>query len=189
MANPIRLSDGNMRIRPDRFNIIFLLVTAAMLASLAGCQSPESQKKKLLSTLRVHAQMVSESANASATVPVFRENPVLVSIESSPLLTEADVTSAAVVDVVGGFGLQVRFNRHGAWLLEQYSVANKGRRLVIFSQFGDTANEARWLAAPRITQRIPDGTLVFTPDATREEAERIVLGLTNAARKLQKNVW
>ena len=44
--------------------------------------------------------------------------------------------------------------------------------------------EARWLAAPRISQRIKDGVLVFTPDATREEAERIVRGLNNVAIKL-----
>ena len=43
--------------------------------------------------------------------------------------------------------------------------------------------EGRWLAAPRINKRIADGVLVFTPDATREEAEQIALGLNNLAQK------
>jgi hypothetical protein len=185
MTNPIRLSGDNMRIRLDRFNIIFLLATVA-LAGLAGCKSAESDKNKELSTLRVHTQAATEGATA---VPVFRENPVLVRIEPAPLLTEGEVAKAAVVEVVGGFAIEVQFNRHGSWLLEQYTTANRDRHLAIFSEFGATTNETRWLAAPRITHRIADGKLVFTPDATREESERIVRGLTNAAKKLQKNAW
>jgi hypothetical protein len=43
--------------------------------------------------------------------------------------------------------------------------------------------DCRWLAAPVISHRIGDGVLVFTPDATREEAEEIALGLNNVAKK------
>ena len=41
----------------------------------------------------------------------------------------------------------------------------------------------RWLGAPRVTHRIKDGVLIFTPDTDREEAEQIVLGLNNLAEK------
>jgi hypothetical protein len=44
----------------------------------------------------------------------------------------------------------------------------------------------RWLAAPRITGRIADGRLEFTPDATRDEAERIVHGLNRVAELVAK---
>ena len=50
------------------------------------------------------------------------------------------------------------------------------------SQFG----EMRWLAAPMITRQIQDGIFVFTPDASREEAERIVRGVNNVVAKLNK---
>jgi hypothetical protein len=46
--------------------------------------------------------------------------------------------------------------------------------------------ENRFLGAPLITKRITDGVFVFTPDATREEAERIVAGLNNVIAKLKK---
>ena len=47
--------------------------------------------------------------------------------------------------------------------------------------------EARWLAAPMITRRITNGLFVFTPDCSREEAERIVLGLNHVARQTHKD--
>ena len=53
---------------------------------------------------------------------------------------------------------------------------------MIFSEFG----QARWLAAPMINKRISDGNYVFTPDATREEAERIVRGVNNVIKSIAK---
>ena len=41
-----------------------------------------------------------------------------------------------------------------------------------------------------ITKVISNGRFVFAPDATREEAERIVRGLNNMAKKLKtKDNW
>lgn len=174
-----------MRIRPDRFNIILLL--AAALAIFVGCQSPESEKKKEQSTLRIHAQGDAGGPQTGNVVPVFREHPVLVRIERTPFLTEAEVSKAEVVDALGGFAIKVQFDRRGTWLLEQYTTTHRGRHFAIFSQFGTSTNEARWLAAPRLSQRIADGCLTFTPDATRAEADRIVNGLNNAASKLHKS--
>ena len=57
----------------------------------------------------------------------------------------------------------------------------KDRRIAIFSQFGP----ARWLGAPIYQQKISNGVVFFTPDASRSEAERIVRGLNNVARKLK----
>lgn len=173
-----------MRIRSDRFNIIFLVVVA--LAGLIGCKSPESKKEIELTTLRVHVQASADAADSADVVPVFRENPVLIKIERAPFLSEANVTSAEVVEVMGGFAIRVQFERRGMWLLEQYTTLNKGRHFAIFSQFGTTTAQSRWLAAPRISQRIADGVLVFTPDATRDEADRIVRGLNNAVREAKE---
>jgi len=167
------------------FNITFLL--AAVLAGFVGCKSPESEKKKELSTLRVHAQADAAGPQGAEVVPVFREHPVLVTIERSPFLSEADVARADVVEALGGFAIKVQFDRRGMWLLEQYTTTHRGRHFAIYSQFGSTTNEARWLGAPRISQRIADGCLTFTPDATRFEADRIVNGLNNVASKLHKS--
>jgi hypothetical protein len=40
-----------------------------------------------------------------------------------------------------------------------------------------------------ITKRIANGQLAFTPDITRAQADRFVLGLNNVAKKLKKGIF
>ena len=171
-----------MMIRWNRFNIY--LASALAIVMVCGCQTPESKHQKELSTIRIHLETVPDSSNRSQQVPVYREHPVTINIEKAAFLTEADVKDAKVVDVMGGFAIAVQFNRQGKWLLESYSTANRGHRYAIFSQFGEEIKKARWLAAPIFSQHILDGLIIFTPDATREEADDIVLGLNNVSKKL-----
>jgi SecD-like export protein len=180
IANPLSLFGENMMIRPSRFNIYLLL--ALCLTFAGGCQTAESRRKKELCTLRLHLEVNSDGTDRNEPVPIYRAKPILVNVEKKYFLDEGHVVKAAVNDDLGSFVIQIQFDREGTWLLEQYSAVNRGRRVAIFSQFG----QARWLAAPVITHRIADGLFTFTPDATREEAERIVLGLNNVARGMQK---
>ncbi len=176
-----------MKIRWDRFNIYLLAALAVVLA--CGCQSPEKKKKKQISTIRVHVESRIVSTNRAVQVVVSRDHPMTFLAERAPFLNESSVKHAAVVDVVGGFALQIEFDMRGMLLLEQYTAGNRKKHLLVFGQFVDPANPKqnleRWLAAPYISERITDGVLVFTPDATREEAEQIALGLNNVAKKEQ----
>jgi preprotein translocase subunit SecD len=95
------------------------------------------------------------------------------------------VSRAQVVEDAGGFTLQIRFDRLGTQILENHTASRPGSRLAIFSEFGERLEKARWLAAPVIRHRISDGLLVFTPDADREEAGQIALGLNNLVRRSQ----
>src|SRR5262245_42362394 len=168
------------------------LLALLFLLLLTGCQSPERKARQRLAVLNVHL----ESRNLperQKTVSVYRERPFTLGVEMEPFRTQNDVAEAKVIEVVGGFAIHLQLTQRGSRLLEQYSSVNPGKHLAIFSQFVDppkeTLNEGRWLAAPRINHRIMDGVLVFTPDATREEAERIVFGLNNVVRKLKKDRW
>jgi hypothetical protein len=160
-----------------RFNSYLLVVMLGLLC--LGCKS---MKKKEATTLRLHLEVNADGSDRNRPVPVYRENPIHVNVENVPFLTEAHVAKASVVDALGSFQIMIQFDRRGTWLLEQYTTAHRGKRAAIFSQFGSV----RWLAAPVMNKRISDGLLVFTPDATREEADRIVLGLTNVAKEAQK---
>lgn len=160
------------------FNLYLFLVLALFGA---GCQT--TGKKKEASTLRLHVEVNPDGTAHNSPVPIGRgDSSFLVNVEKEPFLKEGNITQAWVVDALGGFQILVQYDRKGALLLEQYSTAYKGKRVAIFSQFG----EVRWLAAPIMANRITDGTLVFTPDTTREEAERIVKGLNNVAKQVQK---
>jgi len=104
-------------------------------------------------------------------------------VQNEPFITELQVSSAKVVDALGGFDLQIQFNREGTWMLQQYSANNRGKHFAIFTQFGENGKEARWLGAPEFSRMMTGGLIQFTPDASREEADAIALGLNNAAKK------
>jgi len=172
-----------MKIRWNRIKL-YLLMTLAT-AAVGGCQtSGETNPKKLLSTLRLHLEASRVGNKPNEAVPIYRQKPVMVYVEKTPFLTEENVADAKVIDVVGGFALRIQFDQRGTSLLEQCSGGNRGRKIVVFSQFGAEMKDFRWLAAPVISRRIADGVLVFTPDANREEAEEIAIGLNNVSKKV-----
>ena len=174
-----------MKIRLLAFNT-FLLAGALVV----GCKSPQEKKeaaqskqqKKELSTLRLHLEAEGDTTGRAAPVPILRSAPMLVNVIKDSFLDERDVLKAAVLDTVGGFVIQINFDDHGRFVLDTVTSSNKGKRLAIMTEAADR----RWLAAPVITARIVNGTLSFTPDATREESLRIVRGLNNASAKLRK---
>lgn len=168
-----------MTMRTRRFNLYLLALVATLIAP--GCQSSH---KKEATTLRFHLEVNPDGSDRSKPVPIYRASPVYVNVETKPFLHEDNIVQAAVIDdSFGGFQLKVQLDRKGTWLLEQYTTASKGKRVAISGEFG----QARWLGAPILTKRIADGVFAFTPDATREETERIVRGLNEVAKKLQKD--
>jgi len=174
-----------MLIGRTRINLYLLCFAGLAAVLVAGCRTGDSRDKQF-SALRLHMEATSDAMSFSRVVPIYRENPMSLRVDRDPFLTEVNVASAKVVDEVGGFVIQIQFDRRGAWLLEQYTTSNPGRRVAIYSEFGGKGfREARWLGAPTIRRRISDGLFTFTPDATRAEAEEVVLGLNNLARKLE----
>lgn len=170
-----------------RFNIY--LVLGMLLGLGGGCVTGKASNKKPLSTLRFHQETNPDPMGRTKQIAVFRDHPVNLTINQAPFLTEANVKQAKVIETPGGFALSIQFNHEGAWLFEQFTAATRGKRVAVFSQFMNTGehklNSGRWLAAPLIHTHIADGLFAFTPDATREETERIALGLNDVAAKLQ----
>src|ERR1051325_3671463 len=153
-----------MIIGRSRFNVYLLIVCAALFA-MCGCRTTPEEKKqkekdKQVSNLRVHMEVNEMPGDFSIHVPIYRKDPsIKVNVDKDPFLTEVNVTSAKVVDAIGGFALQIEFHHEGAMLLENYTTANPGRRIAIFSIFGKGAEERRWLGAPIIAKRISNGIL------------------------------
>ena len=169
-----------------RFNLYLLLVLAAMLA-VTGCKTDKTKKAdKHVSSLRLYMENRAQVPGSGETISVLRASPVLVTIGREPFLTEANVTAARLLETPGGFAIEVRFDESGTWILEQYTSANSGRHIAIFSQWSEKTMDSRWIAAPIISHRIANGVFAFTPDASREEAKQIVLGLNNEAKVIAK---
>ena len=172
-----------MKSRAPLFKCFLALLVCALVT---GCGTTEGRKKKKeYSNLRVHAETTGH-ADMSSAVSVIRAAPILLNVEREPLLDENNVEAASVEEQPGGFAIRVKFDRQGSWILERATVMQRGRHLAIHSEFGDH----RWLAAPLVTGKNSTGEMVFTPDCTREEAERVVRGLNNTVRKLKnKENW
>lgn len=166
-----------------RFNLYLLPVLALTLAT--GCASFH-KKDKDVAALRIHIESAARAPGVTQTISVLRADPVLVNIVTGPILTEANITAARLAETPGGFAVELKFDEAGSWTLEQYSAANPGKHFAIFGQWGEKLANGRWLAAPLITGRMAGGTLVFTPDASCEEAEQLVKGLNLAARNYAK---
>jgi hypothetical protein len=173
-----------MKVLARRFNIYLAL---AVLVGLAcSCQIG---RKTSTTALRVHIEVSPDpNGTSSENISVLRSNPVLVTIKREPILSEANIVRAKVIDAMGGFALEIKFDENGTWLLEQYSAANPGDHFVIFGQWGKKISDGRWLANPIIGRRISNGTLVFTPDCSSEEADRFVLGLNEIAKENHKKM-
>ena len=159
-----------------RFNLYLLAAVSTLL--FCGCAT--HKKKEPVTVLRVHAQ-AKENTTFTRKIKVFENDPTELKVDQSTIVTDAEVESANVVDALGGFALVIKFDKRGQWLLDQHSSLNIGRHLAIFVQYGEKSEKAKWIAAPVISNRISDGSLIFTPDLTRDEADEIVKGLGHKA--------
>ena len=171
-----------MKALARQFNIYLAMAVLAGLAS--GC---ETTKKPQPAALRVHIESSPDPAGTTQQITVLRSDPVLVTIKREPILSEANMVSAKIIEAEGGFAFEIKFDENGTWVLEQYTAANPGRHLVIFGQWGEKLNEGRWLAAPLISRRISNGTLAFTPDCSREEANLLIPGVNEASKEIHKH--
>ena len=164
-----------------RFNLYLLLMLVALAAD--GCAWGKKKIGKV-GAIRVHMESPVQVTGKTESIQLPRSQPVVIQIDEDPTVTERNLIAATLLETPGSFGIRVKFDETGAWMIEQATAGNPGKHLVIFAQWGDTAAEGRWLAAPAITRRIADGVITFTPDASREEALKLVEGLNHTAKLL-----
>lgn len=155
-------------------------------ASETRPKSAKARKPKPIKVLRVHVESRRDLPQRSLPAPVGRSEPMIFRIEKLPILIEQNVDAVTLVDQPDGFQVRIQFDSTGTRILESYTAAAVGRHLILATEID---GEVRWLAAPLLRHRIGDGTLTFTPDASREEMERMALDLAKAKRKERRNRW
>jgi hypothetical protein len=204
-----------------RFNIYLALAPLFLAAGCASYREKANFAKSEQSTIRLYLEGNRADAASTGTILVTRQRFPM-TIEREPALTEADLRKVIMVNDPGpngGCSIELVFNEHGSLMLDMLTTANRGRHIVVFSQFphpgakspkekrkpkkadsDDDSMEdiqaqipvtppeselpgqpraAAWLAAVQIRERIPSGIFRFSPDASREETQRIVRGLKN----------
>ena len=165
----------------------FNIILALLFCGWTGCKSANEKKsdeQKNATFLRFHLQTNPTTPGRTAQASVYREHPVLFTVERDAVLDEGFLRKAELVDVDehGGCAIKLTFDEAGTRRLDALTIENRGKHFVIRGVWTDN----RWLAAPVINKRITNGEFIFTPDATREEAERIIAGLGNVIKKLGK---
>ncbi len=161
-----------------RFNLYLAMLLA--LGLIIGCKTdPEAKKKKQFCVLRVHLEVPPDGTDRSQQIEIMKKSPLRLNVEKYPLLLENQLAHAKIYDATGGFALRLEYGHVGTRVLEQATAANRGSHLAIFACFGEPMTNNRWLGAPLISKIITNGIIDFTPDATREEVDQIVIGINN----------
>jgi hypothetical protein len=120
-----------------RFNTYFAL---AGLFFHPGCTSDtpaQKEAKKEQSTIRLYLEGNRSDPTSTGTVQVTHAN-YLYTVEREPFLTEADLSKATLVDDGGpghSYFIQLLFDEHGTLFLDMTTTANRGRHIILFSQF------------------------------------------------------
>jgi hypothetical protein len=118
-----------------RFNTYFMLA-ASFLA--AGCETVKHDLgHKEQTTIRLYLEGGSvDTGKIGKVLVTHNKDPFL--IEREPFLTEADIAKVVLIDDPSGDGsysIQLAFNEHGMLMLDMVTTGNKGKHVIVFSQF------------------------------------------------------
>jgi len=172
-----------MMFKSARFNT-YLTVALLLLLLGPGCETTAKKKEdKETALLSLHLQTDQLDGPHIKHISVFRAAPIYLNVDEDPYVDSGNLVAAAVADDEGSYAIQIKFDMHGTILLDQMTSGNQTKRIAVYCKWD---KESRWLSAKLINRRAFDGIYSFTPDASREEVERIVRGLNNVARKMIK---
>lgn len=137
-----------------------LLVAIACLALTAGA------KKQKAVSLRVHPEGGTEGGQFSKPIELINQKKV-VNMATMPLLNEADIISAyAFPDPNGSgtYGAYFKLEPHGAKLLEQQTLSQRGTYLLVFFN-------GRHVTDLMIDRPVQDGLFAIPAGLTPMEAD------------------
>ena len=144
------------------------LVVLAICWCAAGCKEEKA-------TLRVFLQASERLPEGHRKVVVIRNPPMNVTVNPMSELSEHDLMSVKAVKTGTQKLLVLQFDAHGQRTIETFTTAHRGELYVL------TVN-AIPVAAPAIREVIRNGVLTVEVDATDEELDKIVKGLSFAAK-------
>ena len=132
--------------------------------------------------MRLHLESYQDVPERLTTVTMGRAAPFSYPVEKGSFLKDDQIVAAALTGRDGLYSIKIKLDHQGATILNQLSSANNGKRIAVWADFG----EVRWIGSLRLEKRITNGELTFTPDTTREEAEKIVDGVNYLAEQYGK---
>lgn len=156
-------------------------VAATLLLAIGlfsnGCSSLPGQTKSK-ATVAIYLEGSPVEEGRVIPIEIFRAAPRVLHIYRSPTIGMDSFDTLTLRETVdGGHVLHITLNRSGTLYLENLSISQRGKRLVIGASFGENNPQLRWLSALLISEKISNGNLIFTPDASIAECKQIVDGV------------
>src|ERR1700733_13634345 len=105
-----------MNFSACRFN---LYLTVLRAATLCGCGTFNKKKQEKVSAVRIHLEGPVSLPGKTKTVSLLRNNPVIVTVDADPFLTEQNLIMAALVETPGGYAVRLQLDETSGWMLEQ----------------------------------------------------------------------
>jgi preprotein translocase subunit SecD len=143
-----------------------------LCVSLTGCAL---LRKQDTTTLRIYEQVESALPRQNAMPVEIPLADLKLSVSPFPILTEKNISSAELYNTAGGTAIFVRFDIHGAIVLDEATTRTRGQYLVTFL---NNRPVAAWL----VNQRILNGQFLVEGDFTDEEAKKAVAALNQMAK-------
>ena len=171
-----------------RINFYLFALNALLLAMLAGapglgCAERDKHGNKLKPVqLRLHIESYQDVPERLTTITMGRAAPFSYSVERGSFLKDDQIVAATLLENDGLYAIKIKLDRQGETILNQLTSSNSGKRIAVWAEFG----EVRWIGSVRIERRITNGEMTFTPDTTRDEAEKIVDGVNHLAKMYLK---
>ena len=153
-----------------------LLLASLGIALGAGCASFGKHEPE--TTLRIHEQVSSSLPASHVLMVAIPKADLKIAVDPYPALSEKNIQSAALFQTAGGLAIMLRFDIHGAMVLDELTARNRAQYLVTFL---DRRPVAAWLVDHEIT----DGHLLIEGDFSDEQARKTV-ELLNAMSKKRR---
>ena len=150
------------------------LAAIAVALLLSGCAL--FGKKEPTMTVRIHEQVTSVLPENRVRIVDIPKAGVRLSIDPYPAISDKDMSGAELVDTTGGLAVKLKFDPHGAVLLDELTTRDRGNYLVVMV---NDEPVAAWLVQDRLSK----GELLVEGDFTDDQARKIVEFLNSQAKK------
>lgn len=150
------------------------LVLAAV--ALTGCAS---KPPKDATSMSMHLAATPSLPETRRLPVVLRMPSISLQVDRIPVMTERELEKVELTGEGDAFGMRFVFNTSGTIRLDTLTTDKRGSVIVVC--FNGVP-----VAAPLIRERIVDGFFEFTPDVTRQEAEKLAAGVNKLIAYLKK---
>lgn len=108
---------------------------------------------------------------------VFPRHNITFWVDPVPQLTETDLATVDVVEEAAGRKIRLRFNSHGAFVLENLTGGHRDRYIAVVISAGFLPPDLWPVAAIKVQRILRDGELVFLPNLSDEQIQQVVEAL------------